>query len=71
MGGMCLKFSPVIVKHLLGPLSMYDLWMATLKLTAVPNSPNRGYNQPSTAHPLQTPTLPTLYNVLLMILQWM
>ena len=51
MEGMGLKFTPVVVRHLLGPLSMFGIWQVPLGLIASPNSPYRGINSPPTAHP--------------------
>ena len=42
MEGMGLKFTPVVVRHLLGPLSMFGPMAGTFGLIASPNSPNRG-----------------------------
>ena len=46
MEAMGLKLILVAVRHLLGPISMFGLWLALLGLIASSNSPNRGYNLP-------------------------
>ena len=50
MEGMGIKFTPVVVRCLLGPLSMFGP-MALFGFIASPNSPNRGFNLPPVAHP--------------------
>ena len=50
MEGMGLKLTPVVVRCLLGPLSMFGSIAGTLGLIARPNSPNGGYGLPLTAH---------------------
>ena len=55
MEDMGLKLTPVVVRHLLGPLGLFRptaLWLVLLGLIAIPNSPNR-----SISH-LQLLTLP-------------
>ena len=47
--GMDLKLTPVVVRHLLGPLNMFG------GLIASPNSPTRKYNLPPAAHPPHPP----------------
>ena len=51
MEGMGLKLTPVVMRCLSGPLSMFGLWVALLRLIARPNSPNKGFNPPPAAHP--------------------
>ena len=58
MEGMGLKFSPVIVRHLLGHLSVFGPMARTPGLIANPNSPNGGFNPPLTAYPPPPPTPP-------------
>ena len=71
MEGMNLKFTPVIVRHLLGPLACLGLWLAPLGLIASLNNPNRGYNPPlATHHPPQPLPAHPLYAPR-MILQWL
>ena len=53
MEGMGLKFTPVVVRHLLRPLSMYEVIAALLGLIA---SPNGGFNLLVAAHPSPPPT---------------
>ena len=62
MEGIGLKYTPVVVRHLLGPLNMFGL-MAD---TSSPNSYSRGFNLPLAAYP---PLPPTLLYVPLVILQ--
>ena len=38
------------VRHLLGPISMFGLWLALLGFIASSNRSNIGYNLPSFAH---------------------
>ena len=66
MEGMGLKLTPVVVRHLLGPLGLFRptaLWLVLLGLIAIPNSPSRGISHlqllalPHPSHP------PTPYNV--------
>ena len=65
MKGMGIKFTSVVVRCLLGPLSIFGP-MALLELIASPNSPNRGFSLPPVAHlPHYSP-----YNVPFVILQW-
>ena len=52
MGGMSLKLTPVIVRHLSDPLGMFGPMLALLGLIASPNSANGGHN------PLWLSTLP-------------
>ena len=52
--GMGLKFIPVIVRHLLGPLRMFGPLAGTSwthMYVASPNSSNGGFNPPPAAHP--------------------
>ena len=60
MEGMGLKFTPMIVGCLLGPLSMFGPMLALIGLIASPNSPNKGFNPPPASHspPPPTPPLP-------------
>ena len=46
---MGLKFTPVVVRCLLGSLSVLGLWLALLGLIASPNTPNRSFNFPPRA----------------------
>ena len=48
MEGIGLKYTPVVVRHLLGPLNMFGL-MAD---TSSPNIYSRGFNLPLTTYPL-------------------
>ena len=57
MEGMDLKFIPVIMRRLLGSLSMLGPMVALLGLIASPNSPNGGFTRlrlpsPTTTHPI-------------------
>ena len=53
---------PVVVRWLLGPLSLFGLWLALLGVIASPNIPNRGNNPPPAAHLYTThPTHPPPY----------
>ena len=70
MEGMGLKFTPVVVRHLLGPLSFLGIWQALHGLIASPNGPDEGFNLPPSAHPPPTHPPTPLY-VSLMILQWL
>ena len=57
MEGMGLKFTPVIVRCLLSPLSMFRS-IAGIKLVVLianPNNPNRGYNLPPASLPPPPP----------------
>ena len=60
MEAMGLKFTPVVVRHLLGPLSVFGPAAGTFfhGLMASTNSPNGGCNLPPAAHPLSPPTPP-------------
>ena len=53
MEGMDLILTPAIVRHCLGPLSMFGLmpWLTLFGLIGSPNSPNKGFNLPPAAHP--------------------
>ena len=59
MEGMILKFTPVMARHVLGHLSMFEPMVALLGLIASPNSPNGGLNLPPAAHPPPPPTHPS------------
>ena len=67
MGGMSLKVTPMIVKHLLGPLGLSGpMYGASCTHNiATPNSPNRGYNLPLAVY------LHLLHSLPPMILQWL
>ena len=51
MGGTGLIFTPVLGRHLLGPLGLSRDMINTLGLIDVPNNPIEKYNPPPTAHP--------------------
>ena len=72
MEGMGLKFTRLIVRHLLGPYACLGPLLAPLGLIASPNSTNGGFN-PSLAAHMPTPPLPPAhpYNVPSVILQWL
>ena len=57
MEGMGLKFTTVVAKCLIGPLTMLGVWLALLVLIFGPKSPNQRFNPPPAAH---APTPPTL-----------
>ena len=59
MENMGLKFTPVVVRCLLGPLCMLGPIAGILGLIASPNSPNGGFNLPSAAHHPPHPLSPT------------
>ena len=62
MEGMGLTFTPVVVRHLLGPLSMFGIWLVPLGLIASPNSPYGGLTHLqllTLAHP--TPSYPFIH----------
>ena len=63
MEGMGLKFKPVVVRLLLGPTSMFGEygWHFLHALIASPNSPNRGFNLPPSAHHLLPLTRPLVH----------
>ena len=54
MEGMDLKLTPVPMRHLLGPLS---IWLALHGFIASPNTPDGGFNPPLATH-LWLPTFP-------------
>ena len=58
MHGMDLKITPVVVRHLLNPLSMCGRMAGSLGLIASPNSPNGGFILSMAAHPPPPPTTP-------------
>ena len=65
--GMGLKFVPVVVRHLLGSLSVFGpIWLALLGFIASSNSLNGGFNLPPAVQPSppstpsHSPTLPPL-----------
>ena len=59
MEGMGLKFIPVVVRHLLGPLSMTGPKLAFLGLIVIPNSPNQESVTASGCPPSTTPPIST------------
>ena len=52
MEGMGLKFTTMVAKCLIGPLTMLGLWLALIVLIFGPKSPNQRFNPP--------PAIPTL-----------
>ena len=58
MGGMGLKLTPVLVRHLLGLLGSSGLVAGTSELIATLNSHNRRYSPPQSAHSPLPPTTP-------------
>ena len=64
MEGMGLIFTPMLVRHLIGPLGLSGpITIALLGLIGVPNNPIRRYHPPPASHP------PTPLYVQSMILQ--
>ena len=73
-GGIGLKFSPLVVRHPLGPPGMSEPMFGTYWTHATPNCPNRVYNPPPAAYPSPplTPShLPTFLYVPLVIVEWL
>ena len=58
MGGMGLKFIPVLVGCLLSPPGLSELKVALFGLIANLSSPNGNYNLPPAAYSPLTPTPP-------------
>ena len=54
---MGLKFILVVVRHLLGSLSVFGPMAGTLGPIANPNTPNKGFNPPPAAHPTTHPNV--------------
>ena len=68
MEGMCLKFTPVLARCLLGRRHIWAYGCTLFGLIASPNSPNRGYNPLPTAFCQPPPTsLTTLYMPLMIL----
>ena len=60
MGGMVLKFTSVVVRHLLGHLDLcLAQWLTLRRLIATPNSPSRGHSLPPAGNSPPTSPSPT------------